>query len=76
MNPLFADAGNIKQFLGQTDFLLGLNITFQVMAITEMSPGHQHTVTPVLERLQHEHRIDPARTHHAHGSDARGILQS
>jgi hypothetical protein len=76
MKPLFTDAGNVKQLLRQTDFLFGLNITFQVMAITEVSPGHQNTVAPVLERFQDEHRIDPARTHHAYGTDARGILQS
>jgi hypothetical protein len=76
VEPLFTDAGDVKQFLGQTDFLLGLFITFQVMAITEMSPGHQNAVAPVLERFQHEQRIDPPRTHHTHGSDTGRILQS
>jgi hypothetical protein len=75
VEPLFADAGDVKQFLGQTDFLFGLFITFQVMAITEMSPGHQNAVAPVFERFQHEQRIDPPRTHHTHGSDAGRILQ-
>jgi len=76
MNPFLTNACDIKQFLGQTDFLFGLNITFQVMAITEMSPGHQYAVGPVLERFENEQRVDPAGTHHTHGSDTGRILQS
>jgi hypothetical protein len=51
MKPLFADAGNIKQFLSQSNLFFSLNITFQVMAITEMSPGHQDAFTPLFEGL-------------------------
>jgi hypothetical protein len=65
----------MQQFLSQTDLFVGLNITLQVMAITEMSPGNQYTVTSLFKRLQNKQRVDSARTHDAHGSDVGWILQ-
>jgi hypothetical protein len=35
--------------LRTTYFLFSLNITYQVMAITEMSPGHKDAVTSLFE---------------------------
>jgi hypothetical protein len=61
--------------LSQTDLFFGLNITLQVMAITEMSPGDQYTVTSLFKRLQYKQRVDSARTHDAYGPDVGGILQ-
>jgi hypothetical protein len=61
--------------LGHADFFLGLNITFQVMAITEMSPRHQDPVGPFLEGFDNEQRINPTRAHHANGSNVGWILQ-
>jgi hypothetical protein len=45
------------------------------MAITEMSPGHQYAVTSLFKRFQNKQRVDPARTHDAHGSYVGWILQ-
>jgi hypothetical protein len=38
MQAVFADAGQFKELLGQLDFLFSLNITFQVMAVADVSP--------------------------------------
>jgi hypothetical protein len=70
-----ANAGHGKQFLGQDYFLFSLDITFQVMAVTEMSPGHQDAVTPLLEGLDDECRVDPAGAHDPYGPQVGWILQ-
>jgi hypothetical protein len=62
--------------LGQNDFLFSLNITFQVMAVTEVSPGHEDTVGPLLKGPDDKNRIHPAGTHNAYRSDIGRILQS
>ena len=51
MESFRADAGQVEQFLGEYNLFFSLNITFQVMAITEMSPGHQNAVTALFECL-------------------------
>jgi hypothetical protein len=53
-----------------------MNITLQVMALTEMSPGYQYAVASLLERFDNENRVNPARTHDAYGSYVGWILQS
>jgi hypothetical protein len=62
--------------LGQKDFLLSLNITFQVMAVTEVSTGHEDTVGPLLKGLDYKNRIHPTGAHHTYRSDIGRILQS
>jgi hypothetical protein len=37
MKPFFAYGGKVKEVLGETDLLFSLNITVQVMAITDVS---------------------------------------
>jgi hypothetical protein len=61
--------------LGHTDFLFGLYITFQVMAITEMSPRYQDAVASLFKRLDNKQRIDPSRAHDPYGSNVGWILQ-
>ena len=39
------DPGQIEQSLGHSDLLFGLNITLQVMAVTDMSAAYQNAVT-------------------------------
>jgi hypothetical protein len=67
MQAVPADAGQLKQLLGQLDFLFSLNITFQVMTVTEMSAGYQRAVTSIFQRLNNKDRIDPARAHDPDG---------
>jgi hypothetical protein len=75
MQALGPDAGDIEQFLGQMDFLFSLDITFQVMAVTEMSPRHQDAVASLPESLDDKIGIDPAGAHDAHGPQVGWILQ-
>jgi len=75
MQPVRADTGHVEQFFGENDLFLGLYITLQVMAITEMSPGHQHTVTTLFECFDDESRVNPAGTHDPYGSQVGRILQ-
>jgi hypothetical protein len=63
MQPLGADAGDFEQMLGQLDLFFGLDITFQVMAVAEMSPGHQDPVGAGFQRRDDKGRIHPARAH-------------
>jgi len=75
MKPVPADPGQIQQVAGQADLLVGVNITFQVMAVTDVSPGHQHAVGALAQGVDNEYRIDPARAHDPDGSQVAGILQ-
>jgi hypothetical protein len=75
VQPLGPDASHVEQFLGQMDFLFSLDITFQVMAVTEMSPRNQHAVTPLPESLDDKVGIDPAGAHDPHSPQVGRILQ-
>jgi hypothetical protein len=44
MQALAADAGKIKQLLCEPNLFFRLNITFQVMAVPEVSAGHENAV--------------------------------
>jgi hypothetical protein len=44
MESLAPDAGKLQQMLGQSDLFFRLNITFQVMAVADVSAGHQRAV--------------------------------
>jgi hypothetical protein len=50
-------------------------ITFQVMAFTDVSAHHQHTVGAPMEGLQHEVRMDHAGAHDPHGAHVWRVLQ-
>ena len=45
------------------------------MAVTEVSPGHQDTVTPLLKGLDDKSRVNPAGAHDPHGPQVGWILQ-
>jgi hypothetical protein len=75
MQSLFSDTGNLKYFLGCTDLLFRLYITLQVMAITQMSPGHEHAVTAFFERLNDKRRFNPSGAHDPYDSYIVRILQ-
>jgi hypothetical protein len=51
LQPLRFDARHLEEPAGQVYFLFGLNITFQVMAITEMSAAHKDAVASLPDRL-------------------------
>jgi len=64
------------QFLGQFKHLFGLYITIQVMAVTYVSPGHQHTVSTHLKCFENEIGVNPTRTHHPDNTHIRRILKT
>jgi hypothetical protein len=76
MQALLPDPGKIEQFLREKNLFFSLYITFQVMAITEVSPGNQYAVAPFSECFDDENRIDPAGAHDAYGPDVGWVLQS
>jgi hypothetical protein len=75
MEPIFPNAGQAEQFLGTAYFLFRLNITYQVMTIAEMSPGHKDAVAALFERSNDKQGIHSAGTHDPDGPDIRWILQ-
>ena len=58
VKPVFTDAREIQQFPGQTNLLFRLYITFQVMAITNVSAAHQYPVPSLLKGLDDERGIN------------------
>jgi hypothetical protein len=52
------------------------DITFQVMAISDMSTGHQHTIRPSQKRLEQEAVIHPACAHQPDQADIGRILHA
>jgi hypothetical protein len=75
VQPISADTGELQKIAGHPDFFVRLNITFQVMAVAEMSPGDQSPVTALFEGLDDKERIHPARAHDTHGPEVGRILQ-
>jgi len=75
MKSLCSDTGKLKYFSGCKNLLFRLYITLQVMAVTEMSPGHQHAVASLFKRFDDKHRVNPAGAHDPYGSYAGRILQ-
>jgi hypothetical protein len=80
-NPFQPQAAliNSKQpehFPGFFNDLPASDITFQVMAISDVSTGHQHTVRSSLKRLQQEAVIHPAGAHQADQTDIGRILHA
>jgi hypothetical protein len=76
MEPKTADAGKLQQLLGNPDLFFRLNITFQVMAVADVSAGHQRTVTTFPQRSGNEHGIHPAGAHHPDGTNVGGVLHA
>jgi hypothetical protein len=76
MEPLASDAGQLEQLLGQSDLFFRLNITFQVMAVADVSAGYQRAVTALPQRSRDEDRIHPTRAHHPDGANIGGVLHA
>jgi hypothetical protein len=55
-----------EQFLHKGDPFGCHVITVQVMAIADMSPAHQHAVSPALQCSQNKMGRNAGRAHHAH----------
>jgi hypothetical protein len=76
VESFFSDPGEIQQFTAQPDFFLRISITFQVMAVTDVSTGHQYTIGSFFESADNEHRIHPSGTHDSDGSQVGRVLQT
>ena len=76
MESFFSDPGEIQQFTAQPDFFLRISITFQVMAVTDVSTGHQYAIGSFFESADNEHRIHPSGTHDSDGSQVGRVLQT
>ena len=49
-------------------------ITFQVMAVAEVSAEDEHAVKAALETLYHMERVDAARTHRSQNTNGGRVL--
>jgi hypothetical protein len=76
MQPQTADAGKVQQLLDEPDLFFGLNITLQVMAVTDVSARYQGPVATLSQRSGDEHRIHSARAHHPDGANVGGVLHA
>jgi len=65
-----------EHFPGFFNDLAASDITFQVMTISDVSTGHQHTVRPSQKRLKQEAVIHPAGAHQADQTDIGRILHT
>ncbi len=65
-----------EHFPGFFNDLAASDITFQVMTISDMSAGHQHTVRPSQKRLKQEAVIHPAGAHQTDQTDIGRILHA
>jgi hypothetical protein len=61
--------------LGHENLFFSLNITFQVMAVAEMSAGHQNPIAPAFQCLDNKERVHTPRTHDPDGSHIRRVLK-
>ena len=53
LHPLGIDIHRCQQFFQLQDPSSGVGISFQEMALALQSPGHEDTVQPPFERVQH-----------------------
>jgi len=75
IQTLRIDPGKLQDLLGQADFLFGLDITIQVMAVADVSAGDEDAVSPVLEGVNDVDRVDPAAAHNPNRPEVLRILQ-
>jgi hypothetical protein len=61
--------------MGQHLHALGsVDITFQVMAVAEVSTKHKHPIEPATQPLYYEYRVHPTRAHSQYRPQVGGIL--
>jgi hypothetical protein len=63
-----------QDFPGFFDDRLTSHITFQVMAVADVSAGHQQPVDSLKKSLQQKAVVDPAGAHHTDQAYIAGIL--
>ena len=56
--------------------LLALNITLQVMAVADMSPGDQDAIRTLVKSVEQKARMDTSRAHQPNQADVGWILQA
>ena len=64
---------NFPRFLNDR---LTFHITFQVMAVTDVSAGYQYPVRPFEKSLQQKAVVDPAGAHHTDQAHIAGVLNA
>ncbi len=76
LDSILANSGQLEQLLDDFDALCSIVITFQVMAVSEVSPKHQYTVKTAPQALYDVQRVNPSGTESPDNSDRRGVLES
>lgn len=71
-----AHADEIKEFLQESDPFDGHVITIQVMAVTDVSPAHQHTVRTTLKCSQNMMGRYGSGAHHTDGAHIGWVLEA
>jgi hypothetical protein len=68
------NAEHFHQFQGHIEHLFSLQITVQVMTVTDVSPGDQHAISAKLEGLQEKTMVYSPRTHDTNDPNIGRIL--
>jgi len=76
MQTVRLDPHVFDQIFKQAEFPAGIIITFQVMTVSRMSPGHPYAVGTVSECGQNEFGTHPSRAGDTDHPDVRGILHT
>ncbi len=69
------DTKYLDEFLGRSENFFSLYITFQVMAVADVSTGDKDTVGPALEPFQDKVGVNPAGAHDSHNAQGRRVLK-
>ena len=73
---LRVDSQQPEQLTGFFNDLLASHITFQVMAVADVSAGNQDTVRSFQKSFEQKAVIDPNRTHESYQTDVGRILHA
>jgi hypothetical protein len=71
---LIIDANIIEEFTGHIHFGLGLNISRNIVAVSEVAAHYEETVKALFKCLGHCSRIDPTGAHESDNLYLRGVL--
>jgi hypothetical protein len=66
----------LQQTLQKSKLPSRIVITFQVMAVSRVSPGNPYTVSTMAKGSQYELGVNPGRTRHPDHSEVGRILQT
>jgi hypothetical protein len=73
--PFRLNAEDSDELFRGFEHFFSFHITFQVMAVADVSTGDKDTVGAVLKPLQNEIGIYPPGAHHPYNTKIRGILK-